>query len=210
MTHPTKQRLLDAGLPMLLQHGYNDLGLQELLGVTGVPKGSFYHHFKDKEDFALAVIGQYMEQVHAGLDACLGDEARPPLERVRGFFEMTQQAYQEQGYMGCLLGSLGQELSGVSQVFRRTIDECFAQIAARLAVCLEEARQRGDIAQHVSPPHMASILVDCWEGAALRSRLRGDATPLTAMLDFYFASATGHDTARSAPNKPSNAKGGAA
>jgi TetR/AcrR family transcriptional repressor of nem operon len=36
---------------------------------------------------------------------------------------------------------------------------------------------------------MASLLVDCWEGAALRSRLRGDAAPLVAMLDFYFKSA---------------------
>jgi len=35
----------------------------------------------------------------------------------------------------------------------------------------------------------SSLLVDCWEGAALRSRLRRDARPLGAMLDFYFDSA---------------------
>ena len=34
---------------------------------------------------------------------------------------------------------------------------------------------------------MASLLVDCWEGAALRSRLRREAAPLNAMLDFYFS-----------------------
>jgi TetR/AcrR family transcriptional repressor of nem operon len=33
---------------------------------------------------------------------------------------------------------------------------------------------------------MANLLVDCWEGAALRSRLHGSPAPLTAMLDFYF------------------------
>jgi TetR/AcrR family transcriptional repressor of nem operon len=33
------------------------------------------------------------------------------------------------------------------------------------------------------------LLVNCWEGAALRSRLRRDAKPLKAMLDFYFRSA---------------------
>jgi TetR/AcrR family transcriptional repressor of nem operon len=36
---------------------------------------------------------------------------------------------------------------------------------------------------------MAGLLVNCWEGAALRSRLRGNAEPLTEMLDFYFESA---------------------
>ncbi len=176
---------------MLLEHGYNDLGIQALLAATGTPRGSFYHHFKDKEDFALQVIDQYMQQVHAGLDACLGDEGRPPLARVRRFFELTQQAYRKEGYRGCLLGELGQELSGVSQVFRRKIERCFSEIARRIAVSLEEARERGDIPADSHPRRMASLLVDCWEGAALRSRLRGNAAPLTAMLDFYFRSAVG-------------------
>ena len=189
MTHRTKQRLLDAGLPMLLKHGYNDLGIQALLETTKTPKGSFYHHFADKEGFALQVIDQYMGQVHAGLDACLGDEARPPLERVRWFFESTQQKYREEGYMGCLLGGLGQELSGVSDVFRRKIENCFSEIAARISLCLEEARATGGIPSDSDPRQMASLLVDCWEGAALRSRLQGDAAPLQAMLDFYFRSA---------------------
>lgn len=189
MTHPTKQRLLDAGLGMLLEHGYNDLGIQALLAATGTPKGSFYHHFKDKEDFALQVIDQYMREVHAGLDACIGDMGRPPLDRVRRFFEMTEQHYRQEGYLGCLMGGLGQELSGVSEVFRRKIQGCFSEIAKRLAACLEEARQKGDIPADSDARRLASLLVDCWEGAALRSRLQRDAAPLNAMLDFYFRSA---------------------
>jgi TetR/AcrR family transcriptional repressor of nem operon len=187
--HPTKQRLLEAGLAMLLEHGYNDLGIQALLAATRVPKGSFYHHFEGKEDFALQVIDQYMRQAHAGLDACLVDTGRPPLERVRCFFELMQQAFREQGYMGCLLGGLGQELSGVNDIFRHKIEGCFAEIAERLALCLEEARQQGDLPVDSDPRHMADVLVNCWEGAALRSRLRHDAAPLQAMLDFYFRSA---------------------
>lgn len=179
---------------MLLRQGYNDLGIQALLTATSTPKGSFYHHFKDKEDFALQVIEQYMQQVHAGLDGCLGDKDRPPLERVRHFFELTQQSYRAEGYMGCLLGGLGQELSGVSEVFRRKVEWCFSVIADRIAACLEDARKNGDIPAESDPGSMASLLVDCWEGAALRSRLRGDAAPLTAMLDFYFRSARGRNS----------------
>jgi TetR/AcrR family transcriptional regulator, transcriptional repressor for nem operon len=189
LTHSTKQRLLDVGLAMLLEHGYHGLGIQALLDAARTPKGSFYHHFEDKEDFALQVIDQYMRQVHAGLDACLGDKHRPPLERVRRFFEVTRQSYKEEGYLGCLLGGLGQELSGANEVFRHKIEKCFAEIAARTAACLEEARQRGDIPAESDTRRMASLLVDCWEGAALRSRLRGNASPLTAMLDFFFESA---------------------
>ena len=98
---------------------------------------------------------------------------------------MTQQQYRDEGYMGCLLGGLGQELSGVSEVFRQKIEWCFSSIAARIAACLEEARQQGDIPVGCDVDEMADLLVDCWEGAALRSRLRRNPRSLTAMLDFY-------------------------
>jgi TetR/AcrR family transcriptional repressor of nem operon len=188
-THATKQRLLDAGLELLLEHGYNDLGVQTLLAATGTPKGSFYHHFENKEDFALQVIDQYMVGVHGALDACLSDSENVPLQRLRRFFELTQAAYQEEGYLGCLLGGLGQELSGVSEVFRLKIEGCFTEMADRMSLCLEEARERGDIDADADVLQMASLLIDCWEGAALRSRLRRNASPFESMLDFYFGSA---------------------
>ncbi len=189
MTHATKQRLLDAGWAMLLEHGYNDLGIQALLTATGIPKGSFYHHFKDKQDFALQVVDEYMRQVHAGLGACLGNQRRAPMDRVRHFFETTTQSYRKEGYLGCLLGGLGQELSGASPVFRQRIEACLNEIADQIAACLEAARACGDIAADADTRQMANLLVDCWEGAALRSRLRENPAPLTAMLDFYFTAA---------------------
>lgn len=204
--HSTKQRLIDAGLRMLLERGYNSLGVQALLEETTIPKGSFYHHFRDKEDFALQVIDAYMVGVHAGLDACLLDRALPPLARIRRFFEMTQESYRQEGYLGCLMGGLGQELSGVSEVFRRKIDWCLSSISERMADCLTEARERGDVPATCNVQEVADLLVDCWEGAALRSRLRRNATSLNAMLDFCIRSvatgAHGGDS-RALPTQPS-------
>lgn len=171
---------------MLLQRGYADLGVAALLEATDTPKGSFYHHFESKEDFALQVVDLYMTHVHAGLDASLGDASVPPLERVRNFFEATERAYKGEGYLGCLLGGLGQELSGVSEVFRAKVEACISSIAKRIGDTLLEARRRGDLPKSTDCRALAQILVDCWEGAALRSRLRRDPAPLRAMLDFYF------------------------
>lgn len=189
--HATKERLLEAGLSMLLERGYADLGIQAVLRATGTPKGSFYHHFESKQDFALQVVDRYMEEVHQGLAACLQHGSEPPLERVRHFFEETEKRYRSEGYLGCLLGGLGQELSGVSDVFRQKIEHCFSEIAARIAICLEEARGRGDLPAQTDPRALADLLVDCWEGAALRCRLRRDPAPLRAMLDFYFGAVPG-------------------
>jgi len=57
-----------------------------------------------------------------------------------------------------------------------------------LAACLDEARQRGEIPTACDVQQLANILVDCWEGAALRSRLRRNPASLNTMLDFYIRS----------------------
>jgi TetR/AcrR family transcriptional regulator, transcriptional repressor for nem operon len=208
MSPSTKDRLLDAGLSMLLQRGYNHLGIQDVLAATGIPKGSFYHHFESKEDFGLQVIERYMVEVHAGLEQCLGDRAVPPLQRVRGFFEATREKYRGEGYLGCLLGGLGQELSGVSELFRGRIERCFQEIAQRITVCLDEAVSRGELAASTNTGQLADLLVDCWEGAALRTRLLRDPAPLNTMLDFYFQSMAG-PTRRPPARSVTNTAGGA-
>jgi len=129
-----------------------------------------------------------MQEVHAGLDQCLNDETLPPLGRVRRFFELSEQKYRIEGYLGCLLGGLGQELSGVSETFRRKVEECFRAIAERVADCLREAVERDELAPGTDTHKLARLLVNCWEGAALRSRLIRDPGPLREMLDFYFGS----------------------
>ncbi|WP_201788316.1 TetR/AcrR family transcriptional regulator [Mesorhizobium sp. ORS 3428] len=141
-----KERMIEEGLRMLLERGYNGLGVQAVLETTNSPKGSFYHYFRSKEDFALKVIDTYVAGVHALLDRCMSDRALPPLQRIRLFFETVARSYRDEGYLGCLMGGLGQELSGVSEVFREKIEWCFSSIAQRLAPAIEDGATGRDCA----------------------------------------------------------------
>ncbi len=187
MASTTKQDLLELGLGLLLKHGYADLGVATLLDKAGVPKGSFYHHFKSKEDFGLQAIDLYMGGVHQALEAAFGNDDREPLEQLRYFFEMVSAGYKGDGYLGCLLGGLGQELSGISPAFAKKVEQCFNVIARRFEKALKVAKAKGQLRADVDPRELADLLVNCWEGAALRSRLRRSGSPLGQMLDFYFA-----------------------
>jgi len=186
MAKDTKQRLIEAGLRLLLERGYSGLGILAVLDATGTPKGSFYHHFRDKEDFALQVLDTYVGAVHEQLEGFLSDEEVAPLDRIRGFFEATTKAYEAEGYMGCLMGGIGQELAATSEVFRKKIDGCLGAIAGRISVCLSEAQRRGQLDADVDVGAMGELIVDGWEGAALRSRLQKSPASLSAMLSFYF------------------------
>jgi TetR/AcrR family transcriptional repressor of nem operon len=201
METSSKDRLIEAGMAILLQRGYNGLGIQDVLAATKLPKGSFYHHFESKEDFALAVVDRYMAGVHGALDTFLLDERQPPLQRIRNFFEATRQSYKGEGYLGCLLGGLGQELSGVNETFRARIERCISEIASKLEVCLRLAIARGDVSAAENPERLAGLLVNCWEGAALRTRLLRDPAPLGAMLDFFFGSIAAAPRRRPPPRR---------
>ena len=207
MAASSKDRLIQVGMAMLLKRGYNHLGIKDVLTATDLPKGSFYHHFESKEDFALAVVDRYMVAVHEGLDAFLLDDKHPPLRRMRNFFDATRDAYKGEGYLGCLIGGLGQELSGVNETFRSRIEHCISQIASKMEACLTLAIERGDVSADEHAGSLASVLVNCWEGAALRSRLLRDPAPLAAMLDFFFQSIT-VATAPAPRKKPAKARGG--
>src|SRR5687767_11209271 len=187
--HETKRRLLEAGLTLLLERGYSGLGVQDVLDVTGIPKGSFYHHFESKQDMALQAVELYMLIGHELLDRCLVDDGRPALQRVRFFFDELEQLYRDQGYLGCLLGALGQELSGTNEAFRRRIEVCLGSIAARIADCLEQGRSNGELPADTDTRELANVLVNAWEGAALRSRLLRSPAPLHHVLDFCLGAA---------------------
>jgi TetR/AcrR family transcriptional repressor of nem operon len=184
--HATKRRLLDVGLATLLERGYNATGIQDLLVATRVPKGSFYHHFASKEDFALQVVDRYLAEVHALLDQALADPNRAPIERVRLFFERLAAMYASQGYLGSLLGLLSQELTAVNTAFRRRMEGAYDGIARRLADALAEAKQRGELPSELDTLQSANLMLDCWEGAAARSRLLRSPAPLESAMDVSF------------------------
>jgi TetR/AcrR family transcriptional repressor of nem operon len=120
------------------------------------------------------------------LDQALADPDRPPIERVRLFFERLAAMYATQGYLGSLLGLLSQELAAVNTAFRRRMEGAYDGIARRLADALAEAKQRGELPSELDPLQSANLMLDCWEGAAARSRLLRSPAPLESAMDVSF------------------------
>jgi len=179
----TKAALLEAGRRIFLERGYNASGIEAILQTTGVPKGSFYHYFQSKEDFGLQVIDTFSRAYFADLDVYLADESRGPLERLRRFFESRIERLESQECRnGCLIGKLSQEMADQSETFRTRLLEVFDGWVDRVANCLEQARQLGEIPAHLDPRELAEFWLDGWQGALLRAKIRLDTAPLRSFL----------------------------
>src|SRR5258707_12513763 len=85
-TKSTRDHLVDVGLELMHQNGYNATGLSDILKAANVPKGSFYHHFSSKEDFAAAALERYGMREREHTAAVLDDVKTPRLKRLRRYF----------------------------------------------------------------------------------------------------------------------------
>lgn len=183
----SREALLAAGADFLREGGYEYAGTIGILQRAGVPRGSFYHHFGSKREFALAVAERWYEEGARALEPILADPSRPPLARLRAYFEAVIAGYVAEGCeRGCLLGMLGQELAGRDDDAARTLDAIFGRWRHRLALCLREAQERGELDPAESPEQLAGFLIDAWEGALIQMKARRSDAPLRAFLDVVF------------------------
>jgi TetR/AcrR family transcriptional regulator, transcriptional repressor for nem operon len=61
----SRTRLLDAALATIRRKGYHATTVDDLCAATKLSKGSFFHHFKGKEDLALAAVGHWNQTTGA-------------------------------------------------------------------------------------------------------------------------------------------------
>ena len=107
---PAKTRLLNAALHIVRQKGYAATTVDDICREAGVTKGSFFHHFKSKDELALAAI-EYWEQTTGSLFAQAPyHQAADPVDRLLGYIDFRAQILGgELADFTCLLGTLVQE-----------------------------------------------------------------------------------------------------
>jgi len=183
----TRDHLIEVGLELMRKHGYGATGLQEILAAAGVPKGSFYHHFGSKEEFAAAVLERYIALEGEHCQQILGSTRQAPLRRLRRYFEdMILIAGQSATIQGCLIGSLSLEVAGASPLLQGCLSSGFTRWQAAVTAVLREAVEKGDLPKSTNPEALAGFVLNSWEGALLRSQADKSDTPLRDFLHYMF------------------------
>jgi TetR/AcrR family transcriptional regulator, transcriptional repressor for nem operon len=188
-SEPIRERLLDEGVALFLDHGYHGTGIKEVLDRVNVPKGSFYNYFPSKEEFGAAAIQHYSSGFIQKLDDAL-DGADDPLTGLRSFFRSLMAEFEEAGYVGgCLVANLGGELEG-SDVCRTALAAAFRRWRDRVRDVLREAQLRRTVRADVDAGELSDLLIEAWEGAVIRMKIERSLEPLERcvrrLLDDYF------------------------
>ncbi|WP_165395227.1 TetR/AcrR family transcriptional regulator [Flagellimonas allohymeniacidonis] len=171
MKEQTLKHILDVGMQLMLEKGYNKLGINEVLDTAEIPKGSFYYYFKSKEDFGLKVIQYYSANTLQFVKQHLEDKSKDPRARLIDFFEGMKPIYQEKAYKeGCLLGNCSLELSDQAESFRNLVSNELNQWQSAIEACITEGQKSGSIKSGETAKDLANFILNSWEGALLRMK----------------------------------------
>lgn len=183
----TKLELLEAGTRLMLEKGYSNCGLQEVLASVSVPKGSFYYYFDSKEDFALQIIRHFDQGYTEQILCILRDINLSPTERLKMYCALNRQRIEERKCTrGCLIGNLSQEMAGQSEVLREELEKVFQRWTDVFAACMEEGQKKGEIRQDFDALQLADLFLSGWEGAVLRAKSTRSVKPLETFVDLTF------------------------
>jgi TetR/AcrR family transcriptional regulator, transcriptional repressor for nem operon len=195
MASHVREKVVSAAVDRFHALGYCACGVQEIVDKAGVPKGSFYNHFKSKELLAVEVLEIYAKGTGREM---LSDTTVAPVQRLRGNFEFMASRHKRWGYSrGSLIGNLAAETSDTTPLIRRALAQAFANWTSLVADTIREGQSDGSVAGDLDAEGVARFLINSWEGAVIRTKIADSREPLDDFFTFAFPLLS-----LSAPHKP--------
>jgi AcrR family transcriptional regulator len=87
--HPDLRRgeMLDRALTLFLQHGYDNVSLNDLIADAGVSKGAFYHWFPSKDALIAALVERSAQEALSAVEDALTECRGDALERLNALLK---------------------------------------------------------------------------------------------------------------------------
>lgn len=183
----TKHRIIEIGTAIILAKGYHAVGLQEILKEAGVPKGSFYHYFKSKEDFGIALVESYGKQSFEMTSQLLESQHLSPKQKLKTIFIYWREYHiQHCCNATCLVGRLGTEMASASEPIRAAVKKQADRWVDVLAALIVASQSQGEFSLVGEPHVLAEFIYAAWQGSLTRMQINKDIGPLDLFLEQVF------------------------
>ena len=166
-----------------MHRGFTGMGLSELLKTADVPKGSFYHYFRSKEAFGVAMLERHYAIYHQRLADHFAGGKGNHRDRVLAYYQETLNQFCQQGIIsGCLTVKLSAEVCDLSEDMRAAMDKGAGGVITLLGQALDRGRREKSLSFTGDAQTQAQVLYSLWLGANLQAKISRSAVPLESAL----------------------------
>ncbi|WP_233809798.1 TetR/AcrR family transcriptional regulator [Paraburkholderia sp. HP33-1] len=183
-----REDILNAGLKVMLQTGYEGASVRDICAAAAAPHGSFTNHFRSKEAFAEEVLNRYFAHTKELVNQALCDQALTPRQRLRQYLDIISAVLADDNWnRGCLIGDFSLETVSQSELLRERLEAIFQEWRGPFSSCIAEAQGAGEIDSAFDPVDLAEFLLASWEGAILRMKVERGPAALERFKNIVFA-----------------------
>lgn len=90
-----QEKLLEAATREFSRKPFSEASINQIIKDAGIPRGSFYMYFRDKEDLFRYVLQGYMDQMLMVIEELLIRQQGDIFEALLGLFDYVQQKREE-------------------------------------------------------------------------------------------------------------------
>jgi AcrR family transcriptional regulator len=172
----TRQTILGVAFELTYAHGFQSTSIDEILKKTHVTKGSFFHHFKNKEEMGLAMIeeimypGMYRSMIEPLLN---GDQ---PIEEIYAMMEglLNNDQFFNVKY-GCPAINLIDEMAPLNESFNMALSKLSVNWQKAIEDSLRKAKSTGQISSGTDCKRVALFIMSGYGGIRNLGKLYGRA-----------------------------------
>ena len=114
-----QEKLTQAAINVVRQKGYAATTVEDICASAGLTKGSFFHHFKSKEQSILAATDRWNDFAEKLFAEAAYRNASDPRDRVLGYVDLRIEMMRgDLADITCFLGTLVQETYATSPAIR--------------------------------------------------------------------------------------------
>lgn len=179
-----KAKLLEAALSVIRGKGYSGTTVDDLCGAAGVTKGAFFHHFKSKDDLAVAAADYWSERTGALFASAPYHAHADPLDRVLGYVDFRKALLKGAvADFTCLVGTMVQEVYGSTPAIRAACDASISGHAAKLDDDIARAMERHGVTGDWTPASLALHTQAVLQGAFILAKAKNGPEIAASSID---------------------------
>ncbi|WP_322010695.1 TetR/AcrR family transcriptional regulator [Paraburkholderia sp. J12] len=180
-----RRKVIEAAGRLFREHGFDGIGLNDLMGAAGLTQGGFYKQFRSKDDLAVEACNRVLTDSAEGLSDMVDNGGDDPLATV--ITRYLSRPHRDQIGTGCIFPSLGADAARRNPDLIRSFE---AGIRSYIAV-LDRAGQASPTRR---PQTESVVMLSTMVGALLLSRLVEDEVLSGRILDAAVNSLLGCDS----------------
>jgi TetR/AcrR family transcriptional repressor of nem operon len=164
----TRKRLIAATHSMMLAHGYAATTVEQICTAAGVTKGSFFHHFTNKEAITQAAIDAWGTMGGELYAAAWANPSDDPLTQIDTFIDiMIAFASRSEQDCVCMIGMMSQELAATHPTIRSKCAGHLHTWTGMVEELLDRAKRAHPTTNNFSSSQVAWMLNSNWQGSML-------------------------------------------